>query len=82
MDKGLDPIEAVEESWRLTRGHGWKIFFMGFVSIFIAIFGLILVFVGILPAIIWISSSFASLYEQVLGDTNGLKEEEVVAAAE
>ena len=82
MDKGLDPIEAVEESWRLTRGHGWKIFFMGFVSIFIAIFGLILVFVGILPAIIWISSSFASLYEQVLGDTNGLKKEEVVAAAE
>ena len=66
MDKKLDPIEAVELSWRLTRGHGWKIFFMGFVSIFIIIFGLILLIVGIFPAIIWVSSSFAALYESVL----------------
>ncbi len=66
MDKKLDPIEAVELSWKLTRGHGWQIFFMGFVSIFIVIFGLILFFVGVFPAIMWISSSFASLYESVL----------------
>jgi hypothetical protein len=66
MDKKLDPIEAVEMSWRLTRGHGWKIFFMGFVSIFIVIFGLLMLIVGIFPAIIWISSSFAALYESVL----------------
>lgn len=66
MDKKVDPIEAVELSWKLTRGHGWKIFFMGFVSFFIIIFGLALVIVGIFPAIIWISSSFASLYESVL----------------
>jgi len=66
MDKKLDPIEAVELSWKLTRGHGWKIFFMGFVSIFICIFGLLMLIVGIFPAIIWICSSFASLYESVL----------------
>jgi len=66
MDKKLDPIEAVELSWKLTRGHGWKIFFMGFISIFIVIFGLLMLFVGIFPAIIWISSSFATLYESVL----------------
>jgi hypothetical protein len=66
MDKKLDPIEAVELSWRLTRGHGWKIFFMGFVSIFIIIFGLLMLIVGIFPAMIWISSAFASLYESVL----------------
>jgi len=66
MDKKLDPIEAVELSWKLTRGHGWQIFFMGFVSIFIIIFGLCMLIVGIFPAIIWISSSFASLYESVL----------------
>ena len=68
MDKKLDPIEAVEQSWKLTRGHGWTLFFMGFVSIFIAIFGLIMMIVGIFPAIIWISSSFASLYQAVLNE--------------
>lgn len=66
MDKKLDPIEAVEMSWRLTRGHGWRIFAMGFVSFFVFIFGLMLLIVGIIPAIMWISSSFASLYESVL----------------
>jgi hypothetical protein len=66
MDKKLDPIEAVELSWKLTKGHGWQIFFMFFVSIFIVIFGLILLIIGIFPAIMWICSSFASLYESVL----------------
>lgn len=66
MDKKLDAIEAVELSWRLTRGHGWKIFLMGLASFFILIFGLILLIVGIIPAVIWIGSSFATLYESVL----------------
>ncbi len=66
MDKKLDPIEAVELSWKLTKGHGWQIFFMGFVSFFIMIFGLILMIVGIFPAIMWVCSSFAALYESVL----------------
>lgn len=75
MDKKLDPIEAVEMSWRLTRGHGWQIFLMGLVSFFIIIFGLILLIIGIFPAIMWISSSFATLYESVL------KEKEKTAEA-
>lgn len=78
MDKKLDPIEAVEQSWKLTRGHGWTIFLMGFVSIFIIIFGLILMIVGIFPAIMWVSSSFASLYQSVIIETE--KPAEPIAA--
>lgn len=66
MDKKLDPIEAVETSWRLTRGHGWKIFFMAVASFFIVIFGLVIMVVGVFPAITWIACSFASLYQAVL----------------
>ena len=66
MDKKLDPIEAVELSWKLTRGHGWSIFFMGVASFFILIFGLCLLIVGIFPAMMWIASSFATLYQSVL----------------
>ncbi|HUX95124.1 MAG TPA: hypothetical protein VMV47_05265 [Bacteroidales bacterium] len=80
MDKKLDPIEAVELSWKMTRGHGWKIFFMGIVSFFIIIFGLALVIVGIFPAIIWVSSSFASLYESVNRQMENPIEAEVVVA--
>jgi hypothetical protein len=66
MDKKLDPIEAVELSWKLTKGYGWQIFLLGFVSIFIIILGFCMLIVGIFPAIMWVCSSFASLYESVL----------------
>jgi hypothetical protein len=61
---------AVEESWKMTRGHGWTIFSMAIVSFFIYVAGLLLLFVGIFPASIWVSSSFASLYESVLIERN------------
>jgi hypothetical protein len=38
---------------------------MGFLSFFIAILGICLLIVGIFPALIWIGSSFATLYESV-----------------
>lgn len=66
MDKQLDAIAAIEESWRMTRGYGWTIFGMAIVSFFIAIAGLLCLIVGIIPAAIWISASFATLYQTVL----------------
>ncbi len=66
MDKKLDAIMAVEQSWKMTKGHGWTIFSMAIVSFFIWIAGLCLVVVGIFPATIWINGSFASLYEAAL----------------
>jgi hypothetical protein len=72
MDRKLDPIIAVEESWRLTRGYGWTIFVMGLVSFFIYILGLVMLFVGVIPATIWVKGSFASLYEAVLTEKNGI----------
>jgi uncharacterized membrane protein len=80
MDKKLDPIESVELSWKLTRGHGWTIFLMGFISFFIYIFGMLLFLVGILPATIWVKSSFASLYQSVLLEKEKPAEPEAVAA--
>ena len=66
MDKGLDPIAAVETSWKMTKGHGLKIFGLAMTSIFIFFLGLLCFIVGIFPALIWIKASFASLYEAVL----------------
>ncbi|HPT11363.1 MAG TPA: hypothetical protein PLP69_01945 [Bacteroidales bacterium] len=79
MDKGLDPIKAVEESWRMTRGHGWTIFFMGFVSIFIFILGFACLFFGVFIAIMWVKSAFAALYQSVLIE-KGLVETEAEPA--
>ncbi len=81
MDKNLDPVAAVEESWRMTRGIGWTIFGMAITSFFIAIGGLILIGIGIFPAIIWIRASFATLYQAALQkkeNGNGVAETQVV----
>jgi len=66
MDKKMEPITAIEESWRLTKGYGWTIFAMAIVSFFIVLFGLLMLIVGIFPAIMWISGAFATLYNDVL----------------
>ncbi|NQU84770.1 MAG: glycerophosphoryl diester phosphodiesterase membrane domain-containing protein [Mariniphaga sp.] len=66
MDQKLDPMQAVEKSWEMTRGHGWKIFFMAIISFFLIIGGIIFCFVGVFISIMWIHSAHASLYQAVL----------------
>lgn len=68
MDKGMDPISAVETSWKLTSGHGWKVFGLGLMCIGIFILGLLMVIVGVFPAVMWAKASFASLYQAVLNE--------------
>lgn len=62
MDEGLDPIQAVEASWRITRGHAWKIFVLGFVSVLLFIVGFCLLIVGLFPAVMWSKAAFATMY--------------------
>ena len=66
MDKQLDPVKAVEESWRLTKGYGWNIFGMGMLAIPIVIGGLLALIVGVLVSLVWINASFAAMYQAVL----------------
>jgi uncharacterized membrane protein len=81
MDKGLDPIKAAEESWRLTRGHGWTIFLMAFIGFFICIAGFICLFIGVLVSSMWIRSAYATLYQSVLLEKGMYQVEEAPVAA-
>jgi len=81
MDRDLDPIKAAEESWKLTRGHGWTIFLMGFIGFFIYIAGFICFFIGVLVSDMWIKSAYATLYHSVLIE-KGLYEVETVPVTE
>ncbi|HSC13807.1 MAG TPA: hypothetical protein VLI71_01770 [Gammaproteobacteria bacterium] len=65
MDKGLDPVAAIEKSWFMTRGHGWRIFGMYLLSIVLCILGLFVIGVGAIFALMWASTAFASLYHAV-----------------
>jgi uncharacterized membrane protein len=65
VERNMDVIEAIKASWNMTRGHAWKVFFIGLLAIPIAIVGLCLLLIGIIPAIMWITLAFASLYHAV-----------------
>jgi uncharacterized membrane protein len=65
LDRKMDPVEAVKTSWEMTRGHAVEIFLLGLLAIPLIIAGMICLFVGVIPAVIWISSAFASMYYAV-----------------
>lgn len=65
VDRGMEPVQAVKESWRMTRGHAWSIFGMGLLAIPIAVAGLLMIGVGIILSVIWIRLAFATMYLSV-----------------
>jgi len=65
VDRKMEVLEAVKESWRMTTGHAWKVFLIGLLAIPISIAGLIVFGVGIIVSLMWIRLAFASLYHAV-----------------
>jgi uncharacterized membrane protein len=65
VDRKMGCIKAIEESWRMTGGYGWKVFLIGLLAIPIFIAGLICLGVGVIISGMWVSSAFASLYYAV-----------------
>jgi uncharacterized membrane protein len=80
MDKKLDPVKAVEESWRMTRGYGWKVFFLFLLAIPILILGLICLIFGVFISLMWIRAAYAALYQAVLEERGETAEPEIIDA--
>ncbi|MEZ5069948.1 MAG: hypothetical protein R2751_03000 [Bacteroidales bacterium] len=66
VDKNMDAMDALRTSWEMTRGHGWQIFALGFLAIFVVIGGLLMLIVGVFVSVMWISAAFAALYQAVV----------------
>jgi uncharacterized membrane protein len=67
MDEKMEAVDAVRKSWNMTKGHTGTIFLMGLVSFFVGLGGLICLVVGVIPAALWISLAFATIYMAVAG---------------
>jgi uncharacterized membrane protein len=64
-DRKMEATEAIRESWRMTTGYSGKIFLMGLLTIPIAIAGMLLLGIGLILAIMWISLAFAAIFAAV-----------------
>lgn len=68
VDRDLGPVDAVKASWEATRGHGWTLFGLLIVSLLILLGGLLLLLVGVVPAIAWVGTSWATYYDRATDD--------------
>lgn len=64
VDRELGPLDAVKASWEATSGHGWSLFGLLLVSILILLGGLLLLIVGVVPAMAWIATTWAAYYHR------------------
>ena len=64
-ERKMEATEAIRESWNMTTGHSGTIFLMGLLTAPIAIAGVLLLGVGIIPAVMWISLAFAAIFASV-----------------
>jgi hypothetical protein len=66
LDKSLQPLPAIKESWALTREHFADLLGLSMLAIPIVIGGVLLLVVGIFPAFAWIGCASASMYQAIL----------------
>lgn len=66
IDREMEITEALNKSWEMTKGYGWHIFFMAFLSFWIIILGLLALFFGVFISAVWISTAFATMYQAVV----------------
>ncbi len=65
LDRNMGAVEAVKESWNMTKGYAIDIFLIGLIAMPLAIAGLICFLVGIIPVIMWVRCAFATMYYAV-----------------
>jgi hypothetical protein len=67
VDQELDPVDALKESWRITKGHKASLFGLLFVSGFVLLAGLLALVVGIFVAAAVVGGGVAVVYLRLSG---------------
>ncbi len=85
VERKMEAIDAVKESWRLTRGNAWTVFLIALLAIPILVLGLALFGVGIIGAMMWVGLAHSALYDAVVSSEGaraaGTGPEDAVAPA-
>lgn len=68
VDEGLGPITALQESWRRTGRHVWTLLGAGLLSIPIVVGGFMLFLVGVIPALMWLGLTHATLFASITAE--------------
>lgn len=67
VERDLGPLQALEASWNVSRGHVLKIALTGMVSFMLAVVGFLVLVVGVIPAVTMGYLMWISAYRQIVG---------------
>ena len=62
VDRGLGPIEAIKESWRITKGHKWQLLLLFLALLGINLLGILALIIGIFVTVPVTMLAFAHAY--------------------
>ncbi|MEW6269565.1 MAG: hypothetical protein AB1689_09750 [Thermodesulfobacteriota bacterium] len=65
VDERMDAAASIRESWERTRGYGWTIFAIFLIAIPLVLIGLVLLVVGVIPAMMLVQLASAVLFAAV-----------------
>jgi uncharacterized membrane protein len=65
VDRGLGPIEALKESWRITKGHKWQLFLLFLALVGINLLGVLALVIGIFVTVPITMLAFAHAYRTI-----------------
>jgi uncharacterized membrane protein len=51
VDRGMQPVGSLKESWRITDGNKWRIFLLGLALLGINILGVLAIVIGVLVSV-------------------------------
>lgn len=67
VDKKVGPFDAIKSSYEMTKGNWWNIAFLGLVSFFICLAGVLALLVGLFVAIPVTTLAYAYVYRKLSG---------------
>jgi uncharacterized membrane protein len=67
VDRGLGPIEAIKESWRITKGHKWQLFLLFLTLLGLNVLGALALIIGIFVTVPITMLAFAHAYRTLNG---------------
>ena len=67
VDRPVGPIDALKESWRITKGHKWQLFLLGLVLVALNFVGVLLLVVGVFVTIPISLLAFVHAYRTLAG---------------
>lgn len=69
IDKGSGPVEALRQSWSMTKGHTWHLLGLGLVFFLINLGGALLLLVGLFLTVPTTMVAMAFVYRRLSGGT-------------